>query len=229
MHVGGGFTLTRRPAPEGFQLQVEFLKMAVRGFENLLRATIICADDQLGTPLSWKFEIFARDSKEKAVNESTRWRQQGTKTPSGYTVEEAGRTRSLPVTGNVTINWVLPAIVGGLPKEPGPPIPLTLLDDFDHVKPGLELRSRGTREVAIGGKQEAQEREVKLERGTVFRPEKVWAGGSIAQVTRYDLTGPGIVPRVYYVDQAGRLLCIAAGTEMVSFQDEVPIPAQEEK
>jgi hypothetical protein len=229
MHVGGGFTLTRRPAPEGFQLQVEFLKLAVRGFENLLRATIVCADDRLGTPVSWQFEIYARDSKEKAVNESTRWRQRGRKTATGYTVEEAGTTRNLPVAGNATINWVIPAIVGGLPKEPGPPIPLTLLDDFDHVKPGLELRCRGTRDVSIGGKQEAKEREVKLERGTVFRPEKAWVGGSLAQVTRYDLTGPGLVPRVYYVDQAGRLLCIAAGTEMISFQDEVPIPAQEEK
>jgi len=230
MGIGGHLVLTRRPTAGGrFELTLDYRKRAVPGFENVLAAKIICAADQLGTPQSWRFESTTHNVDDDTVAASTRWVQQGVRSAGGYTLKEGKDERPLPVSGPVTVNWTLLAILGALPKEAGPPIPLTLLDDFDHVKPGMELRGRGTREVLVGGKNVVHEREIKLERGRVFRPERTWQGGQPMQITRHDLTGPGLVPRAHYTDQAGRMLFMTAGTEGLVLEADGPIPAPEEK
>ena len=230
MGVGGHVVLTRRPAADGrFELTLDYRKTAVPGFGNVLKATITCAADQLGTPQSWRFEATTVDLEDNSIAESTHWTQQAIRTKSGYNLTGSVGQRSLPVLGAVTLNWTLLAVLGNLPKGPGPGIPITLLDDFDHVKPGMELRGRGTREVLVGGKNVVHEREIKLDRGRVFRAERRWQGGQPTQITRYDLTGPSLVPRAYYTDQAHRMLFMTAGTEGLVLEADGPIPAPEEK
>lgn len=224
MATTGNVALVRRPAANGFVFELEYRKTAVRGFLNVLRATIHCQDDRLGTPVSWRFESTTHPLPDGPPDPATRWVQEARREGDGYQLSEGGRERRLPVAGEATVNWVLLATLGMLPREPGPPISCTLLDDFDQVKPGLELRARGIREVLIGGQEENQEREIKLEKGRVFRPEKVWTGGWTAQVSRCDLTGPGIVSRAYYADQAGRVLFMAGGTEGLALLTDEVLP-----
>jgi hypothetical protein len=230
MGVGGTVALTRRPAEgNAFELALDYQKNAVPNYRNVLQATILCAGDLLGTPQSWRFASRTRDLKAEALEDASTWGQSATRVDSGYRLADSTGERLLPVAGPATLNWVLPAVLGRLPKEPGPAIPFTLLDDFDLVKPGMELRCRGTRDIVVGGKQILVEEETALERGRVFRPSRVWAGGQDTQITRYDLTGPGLVPRAYYVDAAGRLVLMVAGSEGLCLEADGPAPEQEGK
>ena len=223
MGASGTVTLARRPLDAGgFGLEVEYRKRAAGNFENVLVASLVCADDPLGTPQSWRFTFGTRAIEGGEELPATRWVQEAARTAGGYTIREGGSERLLAVAGAATTNWTLLAVLGGMAGEPGPPVPLTLLDDFDLAKPGMELRGRGTREVLVGGKEEVQEREIRLEKGRVLRPERVWTGGWPTKTARHDLTGPGLVPRAYYVDQAGRVLFMAAGTEGLSLEADGP-------
>jgi len=224
MATTGNVALIRRPAAAGFVIELDYRKTAVPGFHNVLQATIRCQADRLGTPVSWRFESTTHPLPDGPPDPATRWVQEAHREGDGYRLVEGGQERRLPVAGGATVNWVLLATLGVLPREPGPPVACTLLDDFDQVKPGLELRARGVREVLIGGQEENQEREIKLEKGRVFRPEKVWTGGWTAQVGRYDLTGTGVISRAYYTDQAGRVLLMAGGTEGLALLTDQALP-----
>ena len=101
--------------------------------------------------------------------------------------------------------------------------PFTLLDDFDQPKPGVVLTLAGVETVILGGTQQIREHETQLEQGRVFRPEKTWVGGSAADLARFHLTGPGIVPWVFRVDPAGRMLFAGAGTEAYCLEHEGPL------
>lgn len=224
MATTGNVALVRRPATDGFVLELEYRKTAVLGFHNVLKATIRCQADRLGTPRSWQFESTTIPIPDGPPDPAIRWEQSAEREGDGYRLTEGGRERRLAMNGEGTINWALLAVLGSLPPDPGPPIACTVLDDFDQVKPGLELRARGVREVLVGGKEEAKEQEIQLEKGRVFRPTTVWTGGWPGQVARFDLTGPGIVSRAYYTDQAGRVLFMAGGTEALALLTDEALP-----
>jgi hypothetical protein len=89
----------------------------------------------------------------------------------------------------------------------------TLLDDFDQVKPDQTLAPHGQVTLTLGGSRVVRHRVEKLEKGTVHRPVVEREGGRNVVLRQYSQTGRGVVPWVYYVDEAGRLFFVVAGIE----------------
>ncbi len=90
----------------------------------------------------------------------------------------------------------------------------TFIGPGEIVEPGHEIAWRTTGDLHLGGRTrfhyvEAQ----RLAAGVVFRPAAVPEGGQTVRATAFEHVGPALVPFVYWVDAAGRLLFALSGLE----------------
>jgi len=211
--ASGTVTLSRQPSePGSFLLFFTYDKRLAGRTSSRTQARIICTEDALATPLEWTMDVGSHDSANRAVP-IVSYGQTGYLSGGILAIKAFGKTRRSRIQGAATINWALFEALGRLPQESPARLPFTLLDDFDQAKPGVVLTLAGVETVILGGTEEIIEHETQLEQGRVFRPNKQWVGGSPGDLARYHLTGPGIVPWVFRVDSAGRMLLAAAGTE----------------
>ena len=108
-------------------------------------------------------------------------------------IQDPHETKALPVAGPYTLNWCLFDAVQRLPREKTQPLGFTLIDHFDEPKADCTLAFRKRMDVAV-------------------------AGGRTIATYSYDQLGRGNVPWVYWVDDRGRLLFVAAGLEAYALE-----------
>ncbi len=171
---------------EGSTLGIEYEKRVNPDFLQKVVAQITCRGDRLATPTRWRYsaEIARRD---EGTLEETRLEKSGEAKDRRIEISDRRGVRRLAAPSSWTINWALFEAVGRLPREPFDPIRFALLGHFDQLKENQVLSYRQSAEVAIGDK-----------------PLRLHA---------YDHLGEGIVPWIYWVDEAGRLLFAVSGLE----------------
>ncbi len=140
----------------------------------------------LPSPKRWELDAKLRDARGQTVP-GTKIRKEGSCADGVLTIRDKAATRKTKVPGAWTVNWMLFEAVQRLPREETKPISFTLLDHFDQVKGKQTLAYRKTGDLTLGGK--------------------------TVRAIAYDQTGRGVLPWVYWVDEAGRLLLVVAGLE----------------
>jgi hypothetical protein len=207
----GQVLLTRRPDGGGARLLVDYQKTASGG-TNRLTADIRCRADALASPLSWECAVHTARPDGKRIPNTT-FKQSAAVQRSGVALRDGETRRMLQVGPPLTLNWCLFDAVQSLSGEGMQPMQFTLLDDFDQVKPDQVLAPHGRVTLALGGSRAIRHRVEKLEKGTIHRPVLEREGGRNVVLRQYSHTGRGVVPWVYYVDEAGRLLFAVGGIE----------------
>lgn len=208
----GELMLERMPRDGGAQLAVRLRRFMPGRTEYRLEGVIDCRGDVLAAPRAWAFESETRDGQGKLVP-NTRIVKRGRIEKDGMHGEDEVSRRTIPVTGACTNRWALFDAVQRLPRNAFPPLTFSLLDDFDQVKPGHRLSWHASLPVLLGEKCRQQVTWQDLERGRVKKTRWVKEGGEEALLTAYDHVGEGIVPWIYWVDAAGRLLFAIGGLE----------------
>jgi len=184
----GALTLRRRAGDDGaVTLTLDYVKQLVGGSQKVAAVLNTRTDEQLSGPSRWTFEarLLAADGKDLP---QTRMKRSAALKNGVITIRDPVETRSIRVAGAHTVNWCLFDAVQRLARRPGPPIAFTLIDHFDEPKGAQSLAFRKEMTVAV-------------------------AGGRAVRTFAFDHVGDGIVPWVYWVDEAGRLLFVVAGLE----------------
>jgi len=185
--VVGRMQLRRSAGVKGnVRLELSYVKTGSGGASHVVEAKMWYPTSALPRPKRWTLDAELRDANGRTVPK-TKIHKEATWADGELTIRDKGHTRKIAVPDAWTINWVLFEAVGRLPREKMKPISFTLLDHFDQVKGGQTLAYRKTADLALGGK--------------------------TIRATAYDQTGRGVLPWVYWVDDAGRLLLAVAGLE----------------
>lgn len=207
----GAFSLTRTPVDgERFRLEMRLRKLATLGSQYCI-AGMTCATDALATPLDWELETVLCDDKGQPIEE-TRLRETGLAVPGGLRVRIGDRERTVPVQGPMAFWFGLFEAVQRRSAPDAPALEFTLIDRFNQqVKPRQKLAFRRAATIELGGKRVWRENAVELEAGTVYRPVEAREGAVATKVNAWEQTGFGVLPTVYWVDDAGRLLMVLSG------------------
>jgi len=156
------------------------------GGEAILTAKLqLATGNRLSTPVRWQFS--RRVTAEQGLVPGTQLAKSAVFASGKIEIGDGRTTRRIAMPGAYTLNWALFDAVTRLPREQTEPIEFTLIDHFDQVKPNHRLSFRESVDVTFSGK-----------------PVTLHA---------YDHLGEGIVPWVYHVDDAGRLLVAVSGLE----------------
>ena len=207
----GALSLVRTPMDdERFRLEMRLRKLATLGSQYCI-AGMTCAMDALGTPLDWELETVLCDDKGQPIAD-TRLRETGLAVPGGLRVRVGDRERTVSVQGPMAF-WF--GLFEAVQRQSGPDAPaleFTLIDRLNQqVKPGQRLAFRRSATIELGGKRVWRETATELEAGTVYRPVEVREGAVATKVNAWEQTGFGVLPTVYWVDDAGRLLMVLSG------------------
>ena len=167
-------------------LDMHYQKSLSGGRQTISAKIHLAADSPLSTPEAWSFVARVLDT-EGHVMENTQIKKSIRMQDGILTIDDPSGQKTVPITGDYTLNWALFDAVQRLPAERFAPIRFTLIDHFDQVKPNHTLSFRTSTDVTIRGK-----------------PQTLRA---------YDQLGEGIVPWVWWVDQHGRLLAAVSGLE----------------
>ncbi len=207
--VGDAAVSRQQRGPQEFTLDVQCRRPVGPGFTTTLSAQIEGRTTPLPVPTRWSWQSEIVDASGTRVPGSCLERSAALRDGR---VEIDGK-RSFPVAGPCTVNWLLFEVVGRLPQGESALPEFTLLDDFDRPKPGHVLRYDNRRNVLIGQRTVPQTEIEELPKGRIHK--SVWghAGGHPMQLHAWQHTGEGIVPFVYWVDAAGRVLFAVSGLE----------------
>lgn len=129
-------------------------------------------------------------------------------------------TRPFPEPARCSINWSLFEAVQRLPRKAGESLSFTLLDDFDQARPNQTLSFWKTAQTRVGGRRVQRSRVRQLEKGRVHNPYWAIEDQIPVRLHGFSHTGDGVVPWVYWVDDAGRLLCAVSGIEAYLYEGE---------
>jgi len=208
-----GAVVLRRSAPDGGPvLRVDYRKQFPGVHTGVVEAEIRSGRGGEWAPRSWRVVYQAATPQGKALA-GTRVEKSGRVVGDAIEIRDATTTRRIPRPEAFTLNWLLFDAVQRLPRAAFEPKRFTLLDDFDVVKANHTLSYRKTVEVLLGGRRVQKQRWETLEKGRIRRASWGREGDRPVRLHAYDHLGDGIVPEVYYVDDAGRLLFVVAGIE----------------
>lgn len=191
----GKMRLTRKAdAGGGAAIALDYEKTAPGGFRQKVTARMSCRADALATPTAWTFESKVLDPKGKPLK-NTSLKKSARVSGKWIEIRDGGRksSRRIARPAAYTINWAIFDAVQRLGRQAFRPLRFTMIDHFDQVKPDQTLARRKTATVAVGGK-----------------PLRLHA---------CEQSGRGIVPWVYWADDAGRLLFAVAGLEAYVLED----------
>lgn len=209
----GHVRLTREPTPPAaFTLGLEYEKRKSLRYVQRISAQMQCRADALSTPTAWRFTAVSLDPQGKPTP-NTRIEKSAEAEAGEVVFTCHGRATRVPLPGPHTLRWALLDAVQRLPRDPSLARRLTLIDHFDQVKPDQELHYRGTERVHLGAQQVRREQVVQLDKGRVYRPTLAEEGGQAVQLHRFTHVGRGVVPWVYWVTDAGRVLFAVSGLE----------------
>ncbi|MBN2309038.1 MAG: hypothetical protein JXR94_08715 [Candidatus Hydrogenedentes bacterium] len=221
----GGLRLTRTPdGPERARLAVSCSKIAPGNHHQAITAEIECRTDALATPIRWQYEMksFGPDG-QPAVATQLAKKAAVKKDAVEFAVGRRRTRAALPAA--YALNWALFDAVQRLPRVPFEPIAFTLIDHFDQFKPGQTLSYWKSTELEMGGEKVERHRWEQLEKGRIRKTSWERVGARPIRLHAYSQLGRGIVPWVYWVDGAGRILAVVAGLEAYILESTAPAAA----
>ena len=182
----GTLSVSREPRNGGSVVEMDFEQRLVGGASERVVARLVCRDDALATPSEWSYssEFFDRAKNPLPVGGLDK---SASVAQGRVEIDDGKYTQAIEIDGPFTVNWALFEAMGRLPRGPFEPLEFTMLDHFDQVKRGQTLAFRKSLSIKLG------DRDVR--------------------VHAFDQLGRGIVPWVYWVDDAGRLLAALSGLE----------------
>jgi len=209
----GHVRLTREPtSPAAFTLRLEYEKRKPLRYVQRISAQMQCRADALSQPTAWRFTAVSLGPQGKPAPHTHI--EKSAEAKAGEVVfTSRGRKSRVALPGPHTLRWALLDAVQRLPRDPSLALGFTLIDHFDQAKPDQELHYRGAQSVQLGARQVRREQVVQLDKGRVFRPTLVEEGGQPVRLHRFTQVGRGIVPWVYWVTDAGRVLFALSGLE----------------
>jgi len=196
----------------GVSLSVRTERTVCGGATVRVQGQTDCAGDVLATPRSWRFSSVTVLSNGKPVA-STRIEKRAELRDGVLRIEDARSRREIPAPGPCALGWALFDVVQRLPRGGGSPLEFGLIDHFDQLKPEQRLAHWKTARAAVGGKPQMIFEYENLERGRIGRAVQGYAGAETVTLDAFSVVGRGNVPWVYWVDERGRLLFVAAGIE----------------
>jgi len=193
-------------------LEVQYDKTV--GGVGAQRATgkVVCRGDRLCSPERWSFGYGTIDAGGRTLPGSAL--EKTAVAGEGWVeINDGRRRRRVDVGPAFTLHWTLLVAVQRLPRQPSPPIQFTLIEHFDQVKPKQTLSFRGTTEIMLGERMVQRKQLEQLEKGRIVHTVMAPEGGETVRLHSFDHLGWGVVPWVYWVDDAGRLLFAVSGLE----------------
>ena len=161
------------------------------GIEHIRKASITCRDDELSSPVRWTLESHFTDSS-RCIRPELSMALEGV-AEGGQVVESCGGARrTLDVPPPFTADWCL---FDAIPRAGGRRLEFTLLEGLTKPKPGHWVDRLGpglTEKLAADG----------------MRPFCVYEAGS------------GILPRQYWLDEAGRVVLTITNSIIYVLDDE---------
>lgn len=209
-----GMLRLRRERTDGANARLEghYEKVFPGGHCMRVAGVLDCRTDARATPVAWRWRSEMLRPDGKAV-EGTVLEKTGRAEPGAMHISDPGGTRRVALDSAPTLHWSLFDAVQRLPREAFEPLRFTLIDHFDQPKPEQRLAFRKTCEVMLGGQRVQRHEWTTLEKGRVRRTSWACEGARPVRLYAYDHLGWGIVPWVYWVSGAGRLLFVVAGLE----------------
>jgi len=208
----GTVRVRRQVVGDGATLRIDTEKLQSGKTVHKLTAELHCRADALSTPTRWLLQTVTLDAEGKIVP-NTRLKKSAEAKNGAITISHGKHERRISVGSAYTTNWALFDAVGRLPRKAFAPVRFTLTDNLDQPKPNHTLSFRTSDDVILGEKRVRQEKVVDLEKGRVKKTRWATTGGRPVRLHAYDHLGEGIVPEIYWVDDAGRLLFMVAGLE----------------
>ena len=212
----GTLEVRRRPhaADDGWDLDVSEVRFVAGRSRDVVKGTLYGCEGELGTPKKIVVSHKTRPPRpgiREHLESTTRIASGGA--PGVLRIRRGrGRVRSVALSTPWTASWCLIEAVQRLPHRPGPEYRFDLLDHWEEPKAAQRLEWYGTAVMTLGGKRVVHYREArKLERGVVYAPEVMIEGGASRTLHAWAQTGAGVVPVVYWMDDAGRLLLVLSG------------------
>lgn len=185
-HLLGNCDYQRQSIDPGMvKLSVQNTKTTLNGNatggSNDFRAEIICADNELMTPIHWKSESVVHDFTGNLIEE-TRLTEQGSIRDGKLTLGQLTTT----VTGPVTLSWGLWDAVQRIPHDKTWLGHFTLIDGLcNQIKSNQSLRY-------------------------INRLRINWHTRQM-ELHAYEHTGDGTIPTTYWIDECNRLLVVISG------------------
>ena len=143
-------------------------------------ASVRCAADTLGTPLSWEMESVALSAEDGSPVPLSHMRESGVVRDGAVELTFEGGGRTLEVSSPLTSNWSLFEAVQRLPRGNAPEGEFEMLEDLRLRRAHQCLRAEG--------------------------PTEVTMAGETVRLYGYRQLGEGISPLYYWLDEQGRLL-----------------------
>jgi hypothetical protein len=170
-----------------FDLCVNYTKILQDDYRHIVVGRILCRSDELASPVEWSFD-FSTVAADGTLVPNTALKQSAVcRNDRIEFTDSKGFVRRVGIRTPFTINWALLEAVQRLPHLQFEPPQFTLLDQFDLPKPNQTVSYRTTAAVMLGKEE--------------------------TRLHAYDHIGEGIVPWVYWVSDAGRLLFAISGIE----------------
>jgi len=174
----GSLALRRKAAADGGSvLGINYEKRVVPDMVQRVTAELTCRQDELATPVRCTFSSQISDSAGSPVP-NTPLEKSAAFEDRQIEITDGPHRRRIAVSPPYTVHWALFEAVGRLPREPFEPIRFNMLDHFDQLKTGQVLSYRQSVEALVGDE--------------------------LLPLHAYDHLGEGIVPWIYWVDEAGR-------------------------
>jgi hypothetical protein len=170
----------------GAVLNVNFEKTSRFAGVHTLLATVVCAGDDLSTPLKWN-STYTAAAPAHPLNMSLEVRETGVARDRSIVIQRGMQKKRFLLQSPYTSNWALFDAVQRFSRQDGPARRFTLLDD-DAPKANQVL--------AFYQSVDLKDR---------------WPGAPALRVHGFLQIGDGIPPQVYWVDDRGELLFLISG------------------
>jgi len=185
----GELRIAREPAGNDIELAIHCRRRGVSGFSQYIDAEVVCATDRLATVRQWTAHYKLAESPDADPYLNTGMTKEGRTDPDGVVKVETGPdTQSYRAEGPVALKWGFLEAVARLTQEDLPVTDFTIVDEFDEVRPGQRLE--------------------------FHEAVRVETGAGPERLTAFQQIGPGIIPTVYYVNEAGLTLFAVTGQEV---------------
>ncbi len=185
--VRGTLRIERVPqAAGGATLNINYEKTSRYAGVHTFVATVVCAGDDLSTPMKWT-STYTAAPPAHPLKMSLAQNESGVAIDGALNIKQGKVQKKLSLPSAYTSNWAIFDAVQRLARPGGAPLRFTLLDD-DAPKPDQVLAFYQT--VDLKGR---------------------WPGAPNLRVHGFLQIGDGTTPQVYWVDDRGELLFLVSG------------------
>jgi hypothetical protein len=200
--VRGTLQIERVPQPAGgVNLNIKYEKTSRYAGVHTIVATVICAGDELSTPVKWN-STYTAAPPAHPIKMSLEQQGSGFAGDGALIIKQGGEQKKLPLPAAYTSNWALFDVVQRLQRPGGDALRFTLFDD-DAPKPNQALAFCLTADL-----------------------KNRWTGAPDLRVHGFLQIGEGTTPQVYWVDDRGELLFLSSGLNVFVLDTAAPTGQQ---